>query len=799
MNEKSSQLLELPKVLERLAGYCTFSAGADLAREIVPTTDLHEAQTWQAETSEGRALFANQVNAGLGGARDVRDVAISAQRGIMIEPSVLLDIRTTLRRATTLRRTLGRMKGQYPLLAEHITEAEECNELQEEIARVLDDNAVVKDSASPQLATIRRDLKVAFDRLQTKLQRIINASGNQTVLQDPIITMRNGRYVVPLKAEQRGKLPGVVHDSSSSGATLWIEPLDTVELNNRWRELQIDEEKEIRRILLALTEMVGVDSERIVRTVEVLAYLDLVLARARYADEIRAVEPKLVGFRPHPGVPNHPGSTIDLRSARHPLLKGSVVPIDVEFDENTWILVVTGPNTGGKTVSLKTVGLLTLMAQSGLHLPADQATLSVFEGVYADIGDEQSIEQSLSTFSSHLTNTIHILRECDEHSLVLLDELGAGTDPAEGSALARAILTWLLDRHVTTMVTTHHPELKIYSVDTPGVRNASVEFNLQTLAPTYRLIVGLPGRSNALAIATRLGLDPAIVDDARSMVAIDDLVADDLLDEIHRTREDIRRQQEQMTEMREEAEHRAAELQVKLNEVEDERRNIIAAARRNMQGELDEFRKEVRRLRGDMREASLPLETLKSVQEAAESLSKNINQPVENAIEVPEGLDWTPRLGDVVWIETLKAEGTIDELDRNEAVVQVGTLRVRAALRELRKPTRGERKELKKRHASQYVEEAGPSMVTKGLSPGLELDLRGTRVDDALQKLDHYIDAAYMAGLPFTRVIHGKGTGALRRAVQERVVDHPLIQKAVSAPPKEGGDGVTILYMTPLT
>ncbi len=799
MNEKSTQLLELPKVLERLAGYCTFSAGMELAREIVPTTDLAEAQTWQAETSEARELFANQVNASLGGARDVRDAAISAQRGIMVEPSVLLDIRTTLRRATTLRRTLGRMKGQYPLLADLITEAEECNELQDEIARVLDDNAVVKDSASPQLATIRRDLKVAFDRLQTKLQRIINSSGNQTVLQDPIITMRNGRYVVPLKAEQRGKLPGVVHDSSSSGATLWIEPLDTVELNNRWRELQIDEEKEIRRILLALTELVGVDSERIVRTVEVLAYLDLVFARARYADDLRAVEPKLVGFRPHPGVPNHPGSTIDLRAARHPLLSGSVVPIDIEFDDNTWVMVVTGPNTGGKTVSLKTVGLLTLMAQSGLHLPADGATLSVFEGVYADIGDEQSIEQSLSTFSSHLTNTIHILRECDERSLVLLDELGAGTDPAEGSALARAILTWLLDRHVTTMVTTHHPELKIYSVETPGVRNASVEFNLQTLAPTYRLIVGLPGRSNALAIATRLGLDLAIVEDARSMVAIDDLIADDLLDEIHRTREDIRRQQEQMTEMREEVEHRAAELQVKLNEVEDERRNIIAAARRNMQGELDEFRREVRRLRGDMREASLPLETLRSVQEAAEALSRDINQPVENAIEVPESLDWTPRLGDHVWLDTLKSEGTISELDRDEAVVQVGTLRVRAALRELRKPTRGERKELKKRHASQYVEEAGPAMVMKGLSPGLELDLRGTRVDDALQKLDHYIDAAYMAGLPFARIIHGKGTGALRRAVQERVQDHPLIQKAVAAPPKEGGDGVTILYLTPLT
>lgn len=798
MNEKTTQVLELPKILDRLAGFCTFSASADLAHDLMPSTQLDEARTWLAETAEARAMFANQVNLGLGGVRDVRDVAISAQRGIMIEPAVLIDIRTTLRRGATLKRTLGRMKGTYPLLAEIVTEIEECTELQDEIARVLDENAQVKDTASPALAMIRRDLKVAFDRLQTKLQRIISASGNQTVLQESIITMRNGRYVVPLKSEHRGKLPGVVHDSSSSGATLWIEPLETVELNNKWRELQLDEEKEIRRILSALTEQVGAESENIVRTVEVLAYVDLVFAKARFAEELKAVEPELVPFRPRPNNPNHPGSTIYLQSARHPLLKGNVVPIDVEFDDNTWVLVVTGPNTGGKTVSLKTVGLLCLMAQCGLHLPAQRARLSVFEGVYADIGDEQSIEQSLSTFSSHMTNTIHILRECNERSLVLLDELGAGTDPAEGSALARAVLTHLLNRRVTTMVTTHHPELKIYSVETPGVRNASVEFDLQTLRPTYRLIIGLPGRSNALAIATRLGLDPAIIEDARSMVATEDLVADDLLDEIHRTREDIRRQQAIISAMREEIEHQQAELQVKLNEVEDERRNIIASARRQVQSEMEDFRKEMRRLRNEMRDASLPLDALRQVQQKADSLTKDLmQQPINNAIEAPEGLDWTPRLGDAVWLDTLKSEGTIIELDKDEAMVQVGTLRIRANLRELRKPTRGERKELKKRRVSAYEPEN--VQVAKGASPGLELDLRGARVEDAITRLENYIDAAYLAGLPFARIIHGKGTGALRRAVQERVQEHPLISKVTGAPPKEGGDGVTIIHLVPLT
>jgi DNA mismatch repair protein MutS2 len=802
MNEKAIRVLELDKILNRLAAYTTFSAGADLARELFPTTDIAEARMWSQETAEARLMFANQFNASLGGARDVRDPVMLSQRGIMIEATVLLDIRLTLRRATTLKRTLGRMKGQYPLLAAIADQLEECTALQEEIGRVLDENAVVKDSASPQLAVIRRDLKIAFDRLQTKLQRMISTSGNQTLLQEALVTMRNGRYVIPLKAENKGKIPGIVHDMSSSGATLFIEPLETVELNNRWRELQLEEEKEIRRILQALTEMVAHESEYIVRTVEVLGYLDLVFAKARYADDQKAVAPDLLPFKPRHQNPDHPGSTIYLQGARHPLLSGNVVPIDVEFDENTWVLVVTGPNTGGKTVSLKTVGLLTLMAQCGLHLPAENARISVFEGVFADIGDEQSIEQSLSTFSSHMTNTIQILRECNEKSLVLLDELGAGTDPGEGSALARAILNTLRERHVTTMVTTHHPELKVYSVETPGVRNASVEFDVQTLAPTYHLIIGLPGRSNALAIATRLGLSQAIIEDARSMVATEELVADDLLDEIHRTREDIRRQQETISQMREDAEVQRAELQAKLSEVEDERRNIIAAARRNMQGEMDEFRRELRRLRNDMRDASLPLETLRQVQQASDGLDRALNAPVENGVKVPEEmLDWVPRLGDAVWLEPLKAEGTIIELDKDEAMVQIGALKIRAGLRDLKKPTRSERKVRGSNRARRPVNYV-PSdevAVPKGQSPGLELDLRGARVEEALEKLDNYIDAAYLSGIPFGRVIHGKGTGALRRAVQDRLHEHPLISKSMSAPPKEGGDGVTIIYMVPTT
>ncbi len=797
MNEKVLSTLELTKVLNRLADHTTFSAGAELARDLYPTADLGEARQWQQETAEARQMFANQFNASLGGARDVRMAAISAQRGIVIDAQGLLDIRSTLRRATTLKRTLGRMKGQYPLLADIAEGAEECAELQQEIERAIDEQGMIKDSASAALAMIRRDLKLAFDRLQSKLQRIISSAANQIYLQEVLVTMRNGIYVIPLKADHKGKIPGVVHDASSSGATLFIQPLDTVELNNNWRELQLAEEKEIRRILAALTDQVAVESEQVVRTVEVLGYLDLVFAKARYADALKGVEPQLVGYLAKP-IANHPGSVIELVGARHPLLKGNVVPIDVTFGNDTYLLVVTGPNTGGKTVSLKTVGLLTLMAQCGLHLPCERARLTVFDGVYADIGDEQSIEQSLSTFSSHMTNTIQIMRECTPRSLVLLDELGAGTDPAEGSALARAILNYLRENSITTMVTTHHPELKVYSVETPGVRNASVEFNLETLAPTYRLIIGLPGRSNALAIAGRLGLNPEIIEDARSMVATEDLVADDLLDEIHRTREDIRRQQTVINNLRADIEADRIDLATRLSTVEDERRNIINGARRTMQDDIDTLKNEIRKLRGDLRDASLPLDKLREVQTASETLEKLARQPVADAVEIPHEQIWAPRLGDAVWLDTLKTEGVVMELDKAEAMVAVGALKIRASLRDLKKPTRTENEIMRKRRGSAYDIERDLTLP-KAVSPGLELDLRGTRVEDALEKLDGYIDAAYLSGIPFGRIIHGKGTGALRRAVQEKLVDHPLVSKAIPAPPKEGGDGVTIIYMVPVT
>ncbi|MEW6578300.1 MAG: endonuclease MutS2 [Chloroflexota bacterium] len=801
MNEKSAQTLELPKILERLARHTAFSASRELALALAPTPYLDEAQERQQETSEARLLLASHDHITVGGARDVRPDALAAERGVLLEPQTLLDIRATLRQATTLHRFIGRLGSQFPRLAEVADRLEECTALQHEIGRVLDETGEIMDSASPKLAAVRREMRIAFDRLQDKLHNIINNTNNATYLQEKLITQRHGRYVIPLKVEFKGRIPGIVHDQSSSGATLFIEPLSTVELNNAWRELQLEEENEIRRILRELSDLVGHEARYIVRTVETLALLDLAFAKAKYAEAIEAAAPELVGFRdaPHP----HPGSTIHLLRARHPLLDPkTVVAIDVEMDEETYMLVITGPNTGGKTVALKTVGLLALMAQCGLHLPvAPGSRLTVFRDIFADIGDEQSIEQSLSTFSSHMTTIIGILEQADHESLVILDELGAGTDPAEGAALARALLNDLVGRGITTLVTTHHPELKIYSHETPGVQNASVEFNLKTLAPTYRLVVGLPGRSNALAIAERLGLPRRIIEGARGLLTEDDLIADDLLDELHKKREETRRAAEASVKSFTAVEELRAELRGRLESIEDERRAVLAQAREEAQQELETLRAEMRRLRKRLSAAAQPLDVIRQVEGEIKGLESDMAF-VPASVESLRDDDEPPRfrLGDLVWVSSINAEGQITEIGEDEAEVMVGRLRLRAKLDDLSARSQTESKRDKKKRAVSRVREASASTAeatTKVASPGLELDLRGQRIEDAVPALEDYLDAAYMAGLPFVRIIHGKGTGALRVAIRDRLHGHPLVQRYQTGQPKEGGDGVTVVSLVP--
>jgi len=537
MESKYLETLEYPKVLERLARHTSFSAGRALALALEPAVEAAEVRERQQETSEARRLQDVKPDVSLGGARDVRPLVQRAYMGAMLLPADLLEVRETLIVGRSLKRTLGRLGASFPRLAGRAQWIEECSDLVNEIGRCINDRAEVVDAASPALTRIRAELAGARDRLMERLQRLLG-SELAPYLQEALITQRGGRYVIPIRAEAKGRVQGIVHDQSASGATLFVEPLATVELNNRWRELELEEQHEVERILSALTGQLAECGGLVERTVQVLAELDLAFAKGRYSYELRAVEPRLWEAGKPLGEPE-PKGPLTLLKARHPLLPAeTVVPIDVWLGGDFDVLVVTGPNTGGKTVALKTVGLLSLMHQAGLHLPVDDgSTLPVFSGVYADIGDEQSIEQSLSTFSSHMRTIIDILRQAGAGSLVLLDELGAGTDPVEGSALARAIIRRLLERKLLAVATTHYSELKLFAYATPGVSNASVEFDVETLSPTYVLTIGLPGRSNALSIAKRLGLPQEVVDEARALVAPEALEADALLAEIKAARE----------------------------------------------------------------------------------------------------------------------------------------------------------------------------------------------------------------------------------------------------------------------
>jgi DNA mismatch repair protein MutS2 len=545
-----------------------------------------------------------------------------------------------------------------------------------------------------------------------------------------------------------------------------------------------------------LSDRIGQVKEEIIQTVEALGKLDLAFAKARYAVNLDANEPVLKAFNPDPDKP-YPGSTLRLLDARHPLLDpDEVVPVDLILDGEIFALVITGPNTGGKTVTLRTAGLLACMAQCGLQIPAAAGSeLSVFEGVYADIGDEQSIEQSLSTFSAHITNIIRILHQADERSLVLLDELGAGTDPQEGSALARAILSVLIERRVTTLVATHYPEMKAYAHNTDGVRNASVEFDLESLEPTYHLTIGLPGRSNALAIARRLGLPKEVVGRARGEVSPDDLRAETLLDEIHRQRDEARLERKSAREARAQAQDLQASLSERLEAIEDERREVLADARREAEAELAELRSRLQKLRQELAIAGEPLDAVKALEQDVEQLQEQAAQPLERRVSEPE----TPGSfapGDRVHVRTIGAEGVITDLDQEQVEVQVGRLRVRAKLDELGSPRRdvtGDK--IKAAERPEAGEAKGAGAVPKVTAPPLEMDIRGHTVEEALEALEYRLDSAYLAGSPYLRVIHGKGTGRLRQAVRQALKGNRYVQSFEPGKPSEGGDGVTVVRL----
>lgn len=791
MDAKTISVLEYPKILARLAGFCDFSASMELARALEPTTSFDLAVARLSETGEARKLLSIQ-DLGIGGAHDIRPAADLAARGGVLDPQQLLDVKATLISCRELKKALERKTDLYPRLSEIALGLPESYGIVDAISRILSERGEVLDSASEKLARLRREVKIARDRLMSRLQRYLSESASK--LQEQIITQRDGRYVIPLRAEFKGQIKAVIHDQSSSGATLFVEPLPVVELNNAVRELELQERDEERRILAEVSALVGAHREELTYGVENLAVLDLVFAKAKYAEELRASEPILKREEKGKKDNSSPSSFVfQITKARHPLLDPqTVVPIDFNPRPGTRSVVITGPNTGGKTVSLKTVGLLVLMAQSGLHIPAESGSeLPFFHSVWADIGDEQSIEQSLSTFSGHITNIIRILKKADNRSLVIFDELGAGTDPQEGAALARAILNHLLERGITSLIATHYPELKAFAHSTEGVVNASLEFDIATLRPTYKLTIGLPGRSNALLIAQRLGLDPEIVSAAKGDINPDDIRADKLLDDIRKERNRTSREREKLEKARARFEAQTRELEARLEKIEDERREVLAKARAEGELEVAVLKRNIDSLKSQLKKARQPLEAIQKVEERIEKIEENVEAPVARKPQ-PErrpSIGQRPlALGEKVIVGSLAAEGLVTALGEADAEVQIGRVRLRAKLSDLSRKSGEPVEEAPK----VKVREAASTLARALSSPGIELDLRGQMADDALDKLDRYLEQAYLTGLLWVRIIHGKGTGKLRQAVRDMLRGHAYVSSFEEGGDKEGGAGVTV-------
>ncbi|MBI3162841.1 MAG: endonuclease MutS2 [Chloroflexi bacterium] len=798
MDSKTLNVLEYPKILERLAGFCDFSASMELARSLEPTSSFELAAARIAETTEARRLLSIQ-SAGVGAAHDIRPQADLAARGGVLDTHALLDVKSTLISCRDLKKTFEKKTEEYPKLSQITFGLPETHGLVDAITRILSDRGEVLDSASPKLAEIRRSLRVAQDRLMTRLQKYVTDAKTVSMLQEPIVTQRDGRYVIPLRSEFKGKIKSIIHDQSSSGATLFVEPLPVVEANNEIRELQLAERDEERRILAEVSAQVGEHATELKYGVENLAALDLAFAKAKYAEGLRASEPiinelkvtglKVAGSKPSSLQP----STLNLIDARHPLLDpNNVVPIDVDPAPGTRAVVITGPNTGGKTVSLKTVGLLALMAQSGLHIPAQSGSeLPCFHSVWADIGDEQSIEQSLSTFSGHITNIIRILKKIDSRSLVIFDELGSGTDPQEGAAIARAILSHLLESGAMTLVATHYPELKTFAHSTEGVVNASLEFDIKTLRPTYKLTLGLPGRSNALLIAQKLGLAQSIIDAAKAEINPLDLRADKLLDDIRKERNRTSREREKLEKARDKLEAQNRELEKRLEKIEDERRETLAKARAEGELEVAVLKKNIDSLKSQLKKASQPLQAIKAIEEKMEEMEEKTTQPVERKPD-PSLLsnNQSLKLGERVTVGTLKADGVVTALGESDAEVQIGTIRVRARLSDLVR--RASEQSSVNSKQQEVVSRPSPSTSDARKSPGMEVDLRGLMAEDALDKMEKYLEQAFLSGLPFVRIIHGKGTGRLRQAVREALRGHEYVKSFEEGGDKEGGEGVTV-------
>ncbi len=785
MQPRVLKVLEFDKVKEQLKQHVSSSLGREKVEKMIPSTNVEEVIFLQEQTDEAAKVLRLKGNVPLGGLTDIRASIKRASIGGALNTMELLDVAGTIYAGRQMKKFIEGMIEDdihLPILGEIVTSITPLIELEQKINNCIDDNGVVMDGASDKLRGIRQQLRSSEARIREKLEHIIRSSSAAKTLSDAIITIRNDRYVIPVKQEYRGTYGGIVHDQSSSGATLFTEPQSVVEANNILQEAKVKEKQEIDRILFELSNEVAAQSESLYQNVETLGELDFMFTKAGYSKKVKGSKPKING-----------NGYVFIKKGRHPLIDPQeVVPNDIELGKDYTSIVITGPNTGGKTVTLKTIGLLTIMAQSGLQIPAqEESEIAVFESVYADIGDEQSIEQSLSTFSSHMVNIVDILKRVDENSLVLFDELGAGTDPQEGAALAISILDEVYSRGARVMATTHYPELKAYGYNREGVVNASVEFDIETLSPTYKLLIGVPGRSNAFEISKRLGLSDSIINLAKSHISSETNTVENMIASLEKSKKDAKQELDEAEDIRRQSEKLHKHLQEQLIEFNEQRDKLYEKAERKAAETINHAKAEAEEVIRDLRKMKLEqhshvkehqlIDAKKRLENAVPKLTEKTNK---QSVSKNTKRKLVP--GDEVKVISLNQKGhLIEKAGNTEWQVQIGILKMKVKEKDLEFVS------------SPKPVETKPLATVRGKDyhVSLELDLRGERYENALVKVEKYIDDALLAGYPRVSIIHGKGTGALRQGVQEYLKNHRSVKSARFGEAGEGGTGVTVVEL----
>ena len=787
MDTHSLAMLEFPRVRERLANYTSFPAGRELALNLQPTSDAEWVKLLLKQSAEARRLLAVRPDFHISEAYDVREDATRAEKGVSLDPLVLLRVLKTLAAARLARNGLNRLSNDLPALWSIAQEITALTQTEAEIGKCLSPVGDVLDAASPHLADVRWRLRDTRRQLQDRLASIVKSKRGQDALQEQLVTERNGRYVLPVKVESKRELKGIVHDVSNTGATVFIEPMETIEAGNEMRQLEVEERQEIERILAALSALVGAAAGDIRLNIEILARLDLALAKALYAEKVRAIEPEIVSDKDR--------SHLRLINARHPLLKGDAVPLSVEIGRDFSVLIISGPNAGGKTVALKTIGLLVLMAQAGLPVPcADGTAMPVYDQVFADIGDEQSIEQTLSTFSAHISNLARIVKQTTPHSLVLLDELGISTDPGEGAALAQATLAHFVKKGATVVVTTHFSELKAFAHLNKGLRNASLDFDPVTLMPTYRLSVGTPGGSNALNIAARFGLPEDIVSNARSIMSKGSQEVEAMMVDLAAERKKLEEARGFIGKEQVKAAELSAHLENEISRIRDSERDMLREIQDNLNREIAGFYRSIREAENELKKQA-NREKVERARRALENITREADRHTRqlgerlSAIQEQEASAEVISVGDSVRLKDMDTVATVLSVNTGQGRLeaQVGDVKLTLRIDGV------EKLDMPGPAAEEAERVVARPRTIRPASP--ELDLRGQRAEMAESALDTYLNDAFMSHLPEVRIIHGYGTGAVRAVVREALAVHKLVKSFRPGVQGEGGDGVTIALM----